>query len=224
MKYVALLAICCLISSSPLFAQGDTSALMNKDIPFPIDTSRIRTIEFSVSGGISSPYLPQDFHDYWKTGWNGGVGLGMTFAPGSLGYGSVLLNFDLNRFAFDYVKYRDKFLQPRNTITRNPSWMVDVMLNFRATITSLKIVHPYVIFGIGYLHLEQGDIIIGGPAPDTVLGESKSTFAWDFGAGLDIPVISNFGIFCEARSVLGVTDPTRQYFPLRGGFRFRFSH
>jgi hypothetical protein len=224
MKYFTLLAICCVIAFSPSLSQVDSIKSIESVVTFPVDSSKLKMFEFSLTGGISKPYLPKNFHDYWKGGWNAGAGVGMTFAPGSVGYGSILLNFNMSRFAFDYLKYRNLFLQADQTISRKPAWMVDIMFNFRGTVTALsKFIQPYVSFGIGYLHFYQGDILVGGYAPDTVLGETKSAIAWDFGVGIDVPVTNNFGIFFDGTSVLGVTDPTRQYFPLRGGLRYRFA-
>jgi opacity protein-like surface antigen len=225
MKYVVLTTICCIIIFSAGFSQVDSSKSVERDVAFPIDSSRLKTIEFSLSGGTSIPYLPKDFHDYWKKGWNAGGGIGLTFTPGSTGYGSLLLNADVNRFAFDHTTYRNLLHQSKITTSNNPSWMVDIMLNFRGTFTSLsKFIQPYFLIGVGYLHYSQGDIWVTGDTAYTITGDSKSTISWDAGIGIDFPFTDRFGIFVEGKSLLGVADPTRQYFPLRGGFRYRFTN
>lgn len=223
MKYVLTITLCCIVIFSSALSQADSVKSGEKDFAFPIDSSKLKTVELSLSGGTSVPYLPKDFHDNWKNGWNAGVGLGLTLPPGSFGYGSVLLNFSVNRFAFDYTKYRSLLHQTKITLSRNPSWMVDAMFNFRGTFTSLgKFIHPYFLLGIGYLHYSQGDITVTGDTAYGIIGDSKGTIAWDAGIGIDFPVTDRFGVFIEGKSLLGVADPTRQYFPLRGGFRFRF--
>ncbi len=222
MKYLVPIALCALLMFSAGYPQTDTTQLPGKDVTFPIDSSRLKKLEISFSGGTSDPYLPEDFHDNWKKGWNAGMGVGLSFAPGQIGYGSVLFNVNVNRFAFDYVKYRASLTQKYITTSRNPSWMVDAMLHFRGTFTPLPYVQPYFLVGIGYLHYSQGDITVTGPTPLTIAGESNSTFAWDAGVGLTIPVIAGVSVFGEARSLIGIATFTRQYFPISGGIRYQF--
>jgi len=225
MKYFLTITVCCIAMFNSVFSQVDSTRSEGKDFIFPVDSSKLKTIEFSLSGGISTPYLPLDFRNDWKKGWNAGAGLGLTLPPGTIGYGSVLVNINVNRFAFDNVGYRNLLHQTNIILSRNPSWMVDVMFHFRGTFTALsKFIHPYFLLGIGYLHFSQGDITVTGDTAYAVLGDSKSTIAWDAGVGIDFPVVDRFGIFFEGRSVLGVADPTRQYFPFRGGFRYRFAN
>ena len=224
MKYLVPIAFCTLLIFSAGYSQVDTTQPSGKDVTFPTDSSRLKTVEISFSGGSSIPYLPEGFHDNWKKGWNAGVGVGLTFAPGQIGYGSILLNVNVNRFAFDYIKYRNSLNQTNISTSRNPSWIVDAMFHFRGTFTPIKYIQPYFIVGIGYLHYSQGDITVTGQTPLSIAGESKSTIAWDAGAGINIPVVGGFSIFGDIRSVIGVATNTRQYFPLSGGIRYHFAY
>ncbi len=204
-------ALCCVMFSVHLSAQ--------------VDSSHLKTTEISLSGGTSLPYLPKNFHDEWKNGWYAGAGVGLTLVPGSAGYASILLTVDINRFAFDYQKYRDNALPAVITTSRNPVWAVNSMLIFRGTVTSLsRFFQPYLLAGIGYHHISQGDIIVGGDLVDTISGESRASFAWTAGAGFDVPVNDQIGVFFQGRSTLAIGDPEWQYFSLGGGIRYRIQH
>ena len=224
MKYLALIVFSFIVLLSSAICQTDSSTTPAKDIPFPVDSSRLKMLEVSLFGGPTIPYLPAQLKDYTRSAWNAGGNIGLVFSPGSTGYGAILLGVHVNRFAFDYEKYRKEFLTPNSFISRNPSFMVDVLLNFRGTVTSVsKFFHPYFVVGVGYFHDSRGDLVYGVTTTknDTVTTKSESGFAWDFGLGFDIPVTSSFGVYFEGKSVLGVMNPTQQYFPISGGIRYR---
>lgn len=210
MKSILVAMLCCvLFSSADLVAQ--------------VDSSHLKTTEISLSGGYALPYLPGSFHDQWKKGWYAGAGGGITLIPGSVGYASILLTVDASRFPFDYQKYRNAALPAIITTSRNPVWMVSGMLSFRGTITALSsFFHPFLFAGIGYNHVSQGDIEVDGVVRDT--GETRSAFAWSAGAGFDVPVNDQIGVFFQARSTLAVSDPQWQFFSLGGGIRYRIRH
>ncbi len=211
MKSILVAMLCCVLFSVDLIAQ--------------VDSSHLKTTELSLSGGYALPYLPENFHDQWKNGWYAGAGGGITLIPGTLGYASILLTVDVSRMAFDYQKYRDAALPEVITTSRNPVWMASGMLNFRGTITALSsFFQPYLFAGIGFNHVSQGDIEVEGAVRDTIKGESKGAFAWTAGAGFDVPVNDQIGVFFQARSTLAVTDPQWQYFSLGGGIRYRIRH
>ncbi|HUN66066.1 MAG TPA: hypothetical protein VMW43_08175 [Bacteroidota bacterium] len=187
-----------------------------------IDSSRFLTTDIALTGGPTYPHLPLDLRDYWTKGWNAGAEIGFNFKPGPLGYGTVLLDADMNRFTFDNAKYRSTFYQTNIMVTKNPTWMYDVTVNVRGTITGWSSrIQPFFVLGVGYVKISGADVTVSGDTSFTHPGESRSGFAWTGGIGIDFPVNDSFGIFVEARSVLTVVDPTRQYFPVSGGIRLR---
>ncbi len=211
MKSLVLAAMCSLALTATVFAQ--------------IDSSHMKTTEISLEGGSSIAYLPKELKDNWKGGWHAGGSFGLTMVPGSAGYTSVLLSVDVNRFAFDYRKYRDNLLPAVVNSSRNPSWMVSAMAEFRGTVTSLSSrFHPYFLVGVGYMHASEGEISISGDIVDTIPSVSKSAFAWMAGVGFDIPITDQIGIFAYGKSLLGVADPAWQCFPIGGGIRYRIQH
>jgi opacity protein-like surface antigen len=212
MKYLATIVFISLFLISPLRAQIDSSIFLKT--------------EFALTGGSSYPYLPKDFADSWTKGWNAGFQTGILFKPGTLGYGSVLVLFDANRFTFDNVKYRNTLYQNNILISKNPTWAYSVMANVRGTVSGWsERVHPFFLLGFGVMNVSSGEITVGGDTTYTVEGKKHTMIAWDIGIGLDFPITDQVGFFVETRSVLGVGDesnPTRQYFPVTGGLRIRF--
>ena len=192
--------------------------------------------EVTAFGGPSIPYLPQDFHDIWKKGWNAGVGYGISFAPGSIGYGAVYATVAFDRFAVDVPSYRNWWLgqtglsrTDQSTIQNAPLSArgavksVTAMLNFKGSFSSTKqSIAPYFLLGVGYIHYAVDSVSLVGASQFSVGGQSESAFAWTFGVGVEVPVFTSFAIFAEARSVIGVVSNTRQYFPVSGGIRYRF--
>ena len=189
------------------------------------DTSKVKTPEVSLAGGISYPYLPQESKDYWKKGWNTGISYGYSFSPGTVGYSSVFVVVEYARFAFDVTAFRTKqdLLQKNVSVTRNPVRLIDVLLSYKGSFSpTKKTFAPYFLIGIGLINLSAGSIDVTGDTSFTVSGQSRSAFAWSVGLGAEFPITESIGLFVQGKSVLGVIDPTRQYFPISGGFWFRF--
>jgi opacity protein-like surface antigen len=212
MKYLLPLVALTFSIISGLFAQSDSNSVV--------------TPEVFVTGGLSYPYLPGTLKDSWKTGWNSGVGYGVSFAPGDDGYGTVYAGLEMARFAFDPAAFRSamKLKATSSILTHNASTAYSLMLNFKGTFSSFqKRVSPYFLIGIGFSNQYEGSIQYT-TGPDTVSRSSVnvSTFAWSAGIGLEVPLTESVAVLVQAKSILGVTDPTRQYFPVSAGVRYRF--
>jgi hypothetical protein len=189
------------------------------------DSSSVKTPEVSLAGGISLPYLPDHFKDSWKKGWNAGAGFGYSTSPGSIGYSTLLATVEYTRFAFDQAAFASKanLLQKSVSLSRNPTSIFNIMFSYKGTFSpSRRSLAPYFLIGIGYLHLSEGTITCSGDTSFTITGQSGSAFAWSVGVGVELPVTESIAFFVQGKSTLGVLDPTRQYFPLSGGFTYRF--
>jgi outer membrane protein with beta-barrel domain len=189
------------------------------------DSSTVKTPEISLAGGVSFPYLPEQSRNYWKKGWNADIGLGYSTDPGSIGYSSLLATFEYARFAFDPVAFQTKLnlLQKNIQLSRNPTTIFNVIVSYKGTFSPTKrSLAPYFLIGIGYLHLSEGTITSTGDTTFTNTGQSASGFAWSVGVGVELPITESIAFFVQGKSTLGVVDPTRQYFPLSGGFTYRF--
>ncbi len=189
------------------------------------DTMTVKTPEISLSGGFSLPYLPDHFKDSWKKGWNAGAGFGYSTSPGSIGYSSLLATIEYSRWAFDVAAFQSKagLLQKSVVLSRNPTNVFNIMFSYKGTFSpSRRSIAPYFLIGFGYLHLSEGTISCSGDTTFTISGQSASAFAWSVGAGIEVPITESIACFVQGKSTLGVLDPTRQYFPLSGGFTYRF--
>lgn len=216
MKQALLIVSLCFITHSLMIAQGDSLSASTK------------TREVFIGGGISYPYLPVDFKNTVKNGWNVGVGYGFSFEPGSIGYGALYASMELTRFPFDREKYRAYLDTAKNgaysgnTFLSGPAYVFNFMLNFKGTFSATKkSIAPYFLLGIGYESATASQL---DHSIDTALNVSKfreSAFAWSAGVGIEAPLNESSAIFVQIRSVLGVFKETRQHFPLTAGLRFR---
>lgn len=216
MKHVLLIISLCLAYSSPSFAQEDSTA------------SRPLINEVMVMTGISVPYLPVDFRNHSMKGWDIGAGLGMTFAPGSIGYSSVDVVADYSLFRFDgtsFIKDLDtNFVQntPGLTVTQRPVKAFTLMVNYRGLFTTLSTAFsPYFLIGVGYMYVSVPPTLA---APDNSVAIASSNLyaiAWSIGVGVDVPINETGGVFVQGKSTLGAMDKTRQYFPIVVGVRYR---
>jgi opacity protein-like surface antigen len=229
MKSPMLLLLFMIAFSASAFSQAADSTA-----PSPSMTDR----EILLYGGRSFSYLPQEFRDVWKNGWNGGLGYGISFAPGTYGYGAVYATLEFNRFALNDAGYRSRelelgngnlsykdtaFVQTAGFVRRGSVKTFTGMINFRGTFSSTKqSIAPYFIIGVGFLHYSADSVALRDSLKYSVSDESSSAFAWTFGVGVEIPVTGDLALFAEARSVIGVYKETKQYFPISGGIRYRF--
>jgi len=224
MKYLLTIFICSFFITSLGLSQ--------------IDSTRPADKEILVSGGASYPYLPGEFKESWKRGWNSGVSYGYSFPPGTLGYGAVFVSVEVNRFAFDEAGYRAallakysdpvrdqnerKAIQTGYVSARGPVRIITGMVSFKGSFSSTKqTIAPYFLIGVGYANLAVDSIAMGGTSQFTIPEKHESGFAWSFGVGVEVPILESIGMFAQAKSVLGVFDPTRQYFPVSGGILYR---
>ena len=100
--------------------------------------------------------------------------------------------------------------------------LVNVMLNFKGSFSSTKrTIAPYFLLGVGFMNIYQGPIYVSPDSTKSVVSETSSAFAWTFGVGVEFPVGETAHVFIQGRSILGVLDLTRQYFPISGGVNFR---
>ena len=233
MKCFLPIAVVCLFLASAAFGQTDSS----KATPGTSDTTLSSGAQFDQEvifyGGSSVPYLPGDFKDLSRRGWNAGAGYGISFAPGSIGYGALYATLEFGRFPFNETGYRsllarefptddpDK-IQNGEIIARGTTKLVSAMVTFKGCFSSTKqSIAPYFLLGAGFLHASSDSIAMRGFSSYTIEKSSESGFAWTFGVGFEIPIMERFALFAQGSSVIAVFKDTRQYFPVSGGIRIR---
>ena len=227
MNRILRIALLLLIAAAGLIAQTDS---VNAPASLTMDQSGSAQKEVFVWGGTTIPYLPKEFTNYWRRGWNGAVGYGLSFDPGTLGYGAVAAVVEYNRCPIDIAGYREAMaaLYPgqaaaaRNgsLLARGAATSLTAMIEFKGAFSSTKrTIAPYFLLGVGYIRFANDSIAIAGVNAFTVPEQSESGVAWSIGVGIELPVTSTFGLFVQGRSVIAQLDKTRQYFPVSAGLR-----
>ena len=187
------------------------------------------TREVSLYGGISIPYLPVDSKNYSSNGWNAGITCGEVLPQGKVGTSAVFFSAEYTRFAVD----RPKVLAAFGGViaSANPTTTLNLMVNYRGTFSSVsKVFQPYFLFGVGFMHISQGEISMNAaqtfPTTSatnyTIASGINNGFSWTAGIGFAVPVNETLSLFFQGRSLLGVVNPTRQSFPINAGIRYRY--
>ena len=224
MKYLRHILFVCVIVCSTAFARIDSTETSSSSTP------TVTTSEVIVSGGIPVAYLPEEFRRSSMKAWNFGLGYEISYEPGSIGYSSLLVTAEYNLFRFDATGYTNYILggPDSNTVKSNPNFsasqrptkIFSLLINYKGTFgASKKSIAPYFLLGVGYMYTSVPSLIT---PPDTAGGSSKSAISWAFGIGVDIPINDSATLFVQGKSVLGVMEETRQFFPITGGLRYRF--
>ncbi len=211
MKYMLGIITLSIMFSVIVIAQSDTSLPSAK------------TPEVMIWGGISVPYLPEEYRMDWKSGYNFGGGFGYSLDPGTVGYGSIFATVEYGRTNFDTKRYNDslKVNHALDSAFGGPVKIFNVMLNLKGTFSSTKkSLAPYFLIGIGYMYYSQAEIYVTPDNSLTVVGINKGGVSWTFGVGIEAPVTDRARAFIQAKSLLGVTDPSRQYFPITAGLTY----
>lgn len=212
MKYMLVIIVLGFIFSCSAVAQTDSVLSSNK------------TPEVLLWGGMSLPYLPEEYRMFWKTGINIGGGYGFSFDPGSVGYAGLYTTVEYGRTSFDEKRYNDSLKSqhsPSDTAIGGPVKLVNFMLNIKGTFSSTKkSIAPYFLIGIGYMYYTQSEIYVISNPSLTVPGVNKGGVSWTFGIGVELPLTDRARAFVQAKSLLGVTNPSRQYFPITAGLTY----
>ncbi|HXG00393.1 MAG TPA: outer membrane beta-barrel protein [Bacteroidota bacterium] len=178
--------------------------------------------ELYLHGGLSFPFQPKEFSDYWKMGFNIGGGLGYSFSP----YLALVGHVDYNNFAFD----EDGFLKDLGfsglgiKISGGSASIFTVSGNLKATLTTTPhSVSPYFIGGIGFFSISISEVTVsGGGVSVRVEGDSESAFCVSFGPGIDISAAETVSILLEGKYVIGFTEnENTTYIPLKAGIKVK---
>lgn len=188
-----------------------------------LSSSSSKTAEIQLWGGIAFPYLPQEYRTYWKTGYNFGGGFGFSLDPGEVGYGAFYATIEYARANFDSKGYTDsiRHMYANDTAYAGPVKVMNYMLNLKGTFSSTKkSIAPYFLLGVGYMYFTQAQIVVLNDPSHNVAGINKGGISWAFGVGLEVPISDKARGFIQAKSLLGATDPQRQYFPITAGVTY----
>ena len=206
MKHLVIAIMLILLSSCYAMSQSDSEF--------------VKTPEISISAGLSIPYLPYPFKNFWKTGFNMGFGYGYKVSSGSLGYGTVGGKVEYNQFPFDREGLmRELKITSNIPIEGKATVAFTVMATARGTFaTGQNAFAPFFVLGLGYMNVSSGEITFNGVTVRP--RETRGGLSYQLGGGLDVAASERVKIFVEAKFFMGFTsDPGRQYFPIVLGAR-----
>jgi opacity protein-like surface antigen len=190
-------------------------------------------------------YTPnsENIQNYWQNGFN--LGGGLIFKINS--YLTLSTDFYYNYFDFNEsqlsqdigVALQDTFGLPYNTkgisISEGNLNIYELSLNARVQYPFKKI-RPYIIGGVGYMHVSQDPININynddfnvQPGPqqasvsffDQIPGQKLDALMYNGGVGLVVKLSNNVQPFLQVNGVLGsTTDQNTIYYNVKFGFVF----
>jgi len=199
-----------IICSTFVFSQTDSINIEDQSTPL--------SYEVVAYGGGALPYLPTYFKNNWRSAWSAGIGYGISFPPGELGYITLYQTIDYNKMKFQQSSSYDG-----NYLNSGAVHITNIMVNLKGNIylRVLKM-EPYFLLGVGAMNYVSSGVKINEQGITTVKNRHQLAFAWTFGLGIEVPVNQRIGVFVEGKSMLGVVEPTKQIFPLHAGVHLRF--
>ena len=180
---------------------------------------------FLLNGGVSIPTGPDPFKDFWGAGISLGGGGGVTL--GDSKQPALLVSVDYNRHPID----GDAFLSDLGvsdlgvSLSGGSITLLNLMANLRFNLTPVDAkASPYFIGGVGMFRLSVSDIVAtgGGQVITEPIDAAETKLGIGFGAGVDINVGENVGLFIEAKYGIGFTeDESTHHLPIKAGLIYR---
>lgn len=226
------------------FSAGGTApqeSIIGKSFVFP-QLSRDTGTDFATD---FLGYVPnsENIQEYWNNGIN--IGGGLIWKLNS--YLAVSTDFYYNFFSFNEsrltqdigVTLQDTIGLPYNenglSISEGTLNIYELSLNLRAQYPFEK-ARPYIMGGIGYMHISQNPININynddfnvPPGPqqggvsffDQIPGQKLDALMFNAGVGLVVQLSKNVQPFLQANGVMGsTTGQNTIYYNLKFGFAF----
>ncbi len=170
-----------------------------------------------IAGGSCFPVNPERLRDLYNTGLNLEAGLGSTLSHGIRVYGAYDFNsiFADEQAVTDFVASQDPSFDTSSTVDSNPARVQTFMALAVVGLTQNVSAKPYLVGGVGWMWLRNGDITYTG---GTLGGGSESGFATALGVGVDFRAGYTMNVFVEAVWFVGFTgDNATQVVPVRVG-------
>jgi len=204
MKVIIISTLLLLASATTAFGQGTNG------------------LELYLNSGISFPSNPDEFADYWSTGFNFGGGAGYSVDPNL----TLVAYFDYNDFNFDDERFLEDygFTGYGISITGGEASSITLSGNLKVTLLpSPEPVRPYLLGGVGWTRISIGDVTIYGPGGSvTVEGESETAFSVLLGAGIDFTLTEGMDLFIQGGYSIAFTEEeSTEIFPVKLGIKFK---
>ncbi len=187
--------------------------------------SKFTNYEISLNGGMAIPYLPEEFTKLSDNGYHIGGGFGALMEPGDMGYSALYLSFGYDDFKANKDEYLLLYGLTGNQwgLSGGKVTLFTAQADFKGTFTlGGFFLNPFFQFGVGMESISSEDAVVtDGTVSYTRTGDSRSTFAWNIGAGFDVPINDSFKAYVDGRYLIGISADTRsQHFTLGAGIRF----
>ncbi len=174
--------------------------------------------------GFVLPAAPEEFTDYWKTGYNFSVELSSRITRSTL-FGAEIC---YSAFALDASKLERELMRELDTnipiiISGGTAKILTAMFMFKSGIKDLKTPSLYFNAGFGYFRLSYYDVTLSANSQSEIVSFSnEDAFTIFPGIGFSIPLNeSNQPLVIELGYILGFTEgDVTNYFPIRLGFMF----
>jgi opacity protein-like surface antigen len=175
-----------------------------------------------INTGFSIPSAPNEFSDYWKTGFNIGGGIGFPIIRNL----RFQVDLEYNSFAFDEDTFIDDLSYGGTgiSISGGTASILTAAVNLKALIpTGSYSKTPYLIGGVSFFALSISDGTVRYEQyTRTIGGDSDPAIGLSLGAGISFVMNPNMNIFIEARYGIGFTeDEDTQYIPFKVGLEFK---
>jgi hypothetical protein len=173
-----------------------------------------------VGGGYSAPLSPNDFKDYWPSGYHVGAMALIGSGEQEQVHGGLMVWH--HRFAFDSDKFKSS--QPPTSvdvkIDGGTTCLTEIGLVGRYDFVPGK-VRPYVIGSLGYAILAATDVTMSTPTLSRTLSfNTDSGLFGSVGAGLAVSV-GPVWLIAQVRYSLVLTEGDNTTFvPITGGIMF----
>ncbi len=203
LRVVVVLVVSLLLCSTGTYAQDDGPT-------------------FYLGGGIANPMSPDEFADYYKTGYTFGAGIGIPL--GQSGKLSAVGTVDYNRFSINKNRiFSDIGISGAGiAVSGGTATVLSISGNGKLKLGSESKAIPYLIAGVGFFRFSASDATVTGNGLSvTVTGETENKLGIGAGAGVDISLNEKMAMFIEARYNVGFTKGDKTHFlPLKVGLSF----
>jgi len=156
--------------------------------------------------GVSSNNFSGNFSDNWPIGTSFGAGID--------------LRLNNNFSAAPYIEYSYLPLNENNLknnlnindqsakIVGGNLHLFNISANLKYQLKTQKMIKPYLTAGFGYLVIGNDDsrAIDNNGNTISTFNYNENVFSSNFGAGIEIELNSTFGIFVDARYLIGFTE------------------
>ena len=178
------------------------------------------SFQFNTGGSFASS--PDEFSDFYGTGYNLGAGIRFEVAPSV----EISISGQYNDFLVNEEEFYDRAgvseSQRDQLDLEAGASIISGEVDLRYNIATDGPVKPYLKGGPGFYRTAEDNGTLSGPGGSATFdGDSETSFGLNFGVGLAYYISSQASIFAEPSYAIAFTeDESTQYLPIRFGVSF----